>query len=95
MPLYCSPSFKPAPHPSSNTTLHHHHKLVEKTTHQTPIPITMSNPRVFFDITIGGAPSGRIVMELFADVVPNVSTPPSESALSFFPRFSFCRSVLT
>jgi peptidylprolyl isomerase len=33
----------------------------------------MSNPHVFFDISIGGAPAGRIVMELFADQVPKVS----------------------
>lgn len=33
----------------------------------------MQNPRVFFDITIGGAPAGRIVMELFADVVPRTA----------------------
>jgi peptidylprolyl isomerase len=40
----------------------------------------MSNPRVFFDISIGGAPAGRVVMELFADQVPKVltsATPPS------------------
>ena len=33
----------------------------------------MANPRVFFDITIGGASSGRIVFELFADVVPKTA----------------------
>ena len=27
-----------------------------------------TNPQVFFDITIGGAPAGRVVMELRADV---------------------------
>ncbi|KAL3688429.1 hypothetical protein R1sor_014738 [Riccia sorocarpa] len=29
-----------------------------------------ANPKVFFDITIGGAPVGRITMELFADTNP-------------------------
>jgi len=33
----------------------------------------MSNPRVFFDITIGGSPAGRIVFELFADVTPRTA----------------------
>ncbi len=31
------------------------------------------NPVVFFDITIGGQPAGRLVMELFADVVPRTA----------------------
>jgi len=31
------------------------------------------NPRVYFDMTIGGKPAGRIVFELFADVVPKTA----------------------
>jgi len=31
------------------------------------------NPVVFFDVTIGGHNAGRIVMELFADVVPKTA----------------------
>lgn len=33
----------------------------------------MPNPTVFFDMTIGGSPAGRISMELFADVVPRTA----------------------
>lgn len=33
----------------------------------------MSNPKVFFDILIGKAKAGRIVMELFADVTPKTA----------------------
>jgi len=33
----------------------------------------MANPRVFFDITIGSAPAGRIVMELDAKTVPKTA----------------------
>eukprot|EP01018_Ginkgo_biloba_P040043 Gb_05473 [translate_table: standard] len=33
----------------------------------------MSNPRVFFDMQVGEAPAGRIVMELYADVTPRTA----------------------
>ena len=31
------------------------------------------NPRVFFDLQIGGRRAGRIVMELFAETVPKTA----------------------
>src|SRR5688500_7018298 len=33
----------------------------------------MANTKVFFDMSIGGEPAGRIVMELFADDVPKTA----------------------
>ena len=33
----------------------------------------MSNPKVFFDCTIGGQPAGRITMELYADKAPKTA----------------------
>merc|ERR1712072_328249 len=33
-------------------------------------PQRMANPVVFFDMTIGGQPAGRIIMELRNDIVP-------------------------
>eukprot|EP00300_Choanocystis_sp_HF-7_P031477 c40850_g1_i1.p1 GENE.c40850_g1_i1~~c40850_g1_i1.p1 ORF type:complete len:181 (-),score=22.36 c40850_g1_i1:52-567(-) len=33
----------------------------------------MANPRVFFDVSIGGQKAGRIVMELFADKTPKTA----------------------
>ncbi|KAG0300205.1 hypothetical protein BGZ98_009366 [Dissophora globulifera] len=35
--------------------------------------MTQPNPIVFFDISIGGRPAGRMKMELFADVVPKTA----------------------
>ncbi|KAF1776937.1 Cyclophilin-like domain [Phytophthora cactorum] len=35
--------------------------------------IKMPNPQVFFDMTVGGAPAGRITFELFADKVPKTA----------------------
>nr|CCC94700.1 cyclophilin a [Trypanosoma congolense IL3000] len=36
-------------------------------------PTVPTNPKVYFDITIGGTPAGRITFELFADAVPKTA----------------------
>lgn len=43
--------------------------------HPTPIekPANPENPRVFFDVDIGGERAGRIVLELFADITPKTA----------------------
>jgi len=33
----------------------------------------MSRPQVFFDVTIGGTPAGRIVFQLYSDIVPKTA----------------------
>ena len=47
---------------------------------------TMGTPIVFFDMTIGGAPAGRIEMTLRADVVPKTAEV-RRLDLRAFPRF--------
>uniref|UniRef100_A0A7R9VH19 Peptidyl-prolyl cis-trans isomerase n=1 Tax=Chlamydomonas euryale TaxID=1486919 RepID=A0A7R9VH19_9CHLO len=36
-------------------------------------PVNASNPIVFFDITIGGVPAGRVKFELWADLCPKTA----------------------
>jgi len=36
-------------------------------------PPNPKNPVVFFDVSIGGIPAGRIKMELFADIAPKTA----------------------
>ncbi|KAE9553104.1 hypothetical protein FO519_003693 [Halicephalobus sp. NKZ332] len=38
-----------------------------------PASYAMGRPRVFFDVTIGGKAAGRIVMELYNDIVPKTA----------------------
>lgn len=33
----------------------------------------MVNPKVFFDMSVGDKPAGRIVMELYADTTPETA----------------------
>jgi hypothetical protein len=35
--------------------------------------VNPANPKVFFDIVIGGTPTGRIVMELYQDTCPKTA----------------------
>lgn len=44
-----------------------HHPTIQEVTMATETP---NRPRVFFDISIGGKPAGRITMELYSDLVP-------------------------
>merc|ERR1712071_251946 len=53
------------PLPSNSSTL-----ASSESTRIQPILSTMATVRVFFDITADGAPVGKVIMELRADVVP-------------------------
>ena len=48
-----------------SSTAHQHTKTTSLKT-----KTMATRPIVFFDITIGGRPAGRIVMQLFSDIVP-------------------------
>merc|ERR1712167_386143 len=56
------------PLPSSSSTL-----ASSESTRIHPILNTMATVRAFFDITADGAPVGKVIMELRADVVPKTS----------------------
>merc|ERR1712167_34920 len=56
------------PLPSISSTL-----ASSESTRIHPILSTMATVRVFFDVTADGAPVGKVIMELRADVVPKTS----------------------
>ncbi len=43
------------------------------TTYTPPVTPNPANPKVFFDVSIGGEAAGRITFELFADAVPKTA----------------------
>ncbi len=43
------------------------------TSYAPPVAPNAANPKVFFDISIGDQPAGRIVFELFADAAPKTA----------------------
>ncbi|TQE10264.1 hypothetical protein C1H46_004103 [Malus baccata] len=57
-------------------------------------PPNPKNPIVFFDITIGTIPAGRIKMELFADIAPKTAENFRHfPSLLFLLLFLFCNSA--
>ena len=55
----------------------------------------MANPKVFFDVSAGGTPLGRIVMELRADVVPKTAENFRALCTGEFFRFRFSFRTLS
>ena len=47
--------------------------MLSSTTAGVAMAAEISNPEVFFDISIGGDDAGRVVFELFADKVPKTA----------------------
>jgi peptidylprolyl isomerase len=45
----------------------------DKSTVEGDVRLDPNNPKVFFDVTIGDEPAGKIVIQLFADVVPKTA----------------------
>ncbi|TYZ59338.1 hypothetical protein PybrP1_008518 [[Pythium] brassicae (nom. inval.)] len=45
----------------------------DKTAIEGDVPLNPNNPKVFFDVQIGDEAAGRIVIQLFADVVPKTA----------------------
>jgi len=52
-------------------------------------PPNPKNPIVFFDVTIGNIPAGRIKMELFADIAPKTA-----ENFRFVSPFDFCKASI-
>lgn len=75
----CEPPLKVYQATKSLTPFHHSESSLRLNLFSLQ-PSDMSNPRVFFDITINGNNAGRIIFELFADVVPK-----TVRSLSLFP----------
>jgi len=51
-----------------------------------------ARPRVYFDISIGGAPAGRLTFELYADVVPKTCQNFRALCTGETRQFSHCSS---
>lgn len=48
-------------------------KKSESVDDEDQIKSSLPNPKVFFDVTVGGQNAGRVTMELYADKVPKTA----------------------